>query len=262
MTACPDRDPMLQALLDGELDAANALPVEAHLATCQGCAAHYAALQTLRDRLATPGIAPAAPARLRDNIEAMIAAESKPRAKARESLVRRRGWSGLTAGWASAGAMAAVAASLLVVQIQAGAPSLESQLIADHVRSTLAAHLIDVATSDRHVVKPWFNGKIDFAPPVIDLADQGFPLVGGRLDYADNQVVAAVVYKRRAHTINLFILPSRAQPWGLAWPGAGTRTSYSVIRWTQGGLDFWAVSDLEAGELDQFHKDFAARAPS
>ncbi len=262
MTPCPDRDPMLQALLDGELDAANALAIEAHLATCQGCAAHFAALQTLRDRLATPGITPAAPARLRHNIEAMIAAESRPRPKAREGFVRR-GWSGLTAAWASAGAMAAVAAGLVVVQIQAGAaPSLESQLIADHVRSTLVSHLIDVATSDRHVVKPWFNGKVDFAPPVMDLADQGFPLVGGRLDYADRQVVAAVVYKRRAHTINLFILPSRPQPWRLAWPGAGPRTSYSVIRWTQGGLDFWAVSDLEAGELEQFHKDFAARAPS
>jgi anti-sigma factor RsiW len=260
MTPCPDREPMLQALLDGELDAANTLAVEAHLATCQGCATHLTTLQTLRRRLATPGITPTAPARLRDNIEAMIAAESRPRPKAREGLARR-GWSGLAAGWASAGAMAAVAASLLVAPILSGAPSLESQLVADHVRSTLVAHLIDVATSDRHVVKPWFNGKIDFAPPVVDLADQGFPLVGGRLDYADNQVVAAVVYRRRAHTINLFVLPSRPQPWRLAWPGQ-PRTSYSVIRWTRGGLDFCAVSDLEAGELEQFHKDFAARAPS
>ena len=266
MTPCPDREPMLQALFDGELDAANALAVEAHLATCQACAAHLATLQALRERLAAPGITPRAPVGLRDNIEAMIAAESRPRPKARGEAVQR-GWSALAAlwaaGWASAGALAAVAASLVMAPIQATAPSLASQLVADHVRSTLASHLIDVATSDRHVVKPWFNGKIDFAPPVVDLADQGFPLVGGRLDYADNRVVAAVVYRRRAHTINLFILPARSEPWRLHWPGAGApRTSYSVIHWTRGGLDFWAVSDLEAGELEQFHKDFAARAPS
>ena len=262
MTACPDREAMLQALLDGELDAANALAVEAHLATCPGCAAHYATMQALRERLATPGITPEAPARLRENIEAMIASESRPRRRdgARDAV--RRGWTGLAAGWASAGAMAAVAAGLLVVQLQAAGPGLEDQLVADHVRSTLVTHLIDVATSDRHVVKPWFNGKIDFAPPVVDLIDQGFPLVGGRLDYADNRVVAAVVYKRRAHTINLFILPARAEPWRLAWrPGGAAKTSYSVVHWTRGGLDFWAVSDLEAGELEQFHKDFAARSP-
>lgn len=262
--ACPDREAMLQALLDGELDAANALPIEAHLATCPGCAAHFKTLQTLRERLATPGIGPAAPPHLRHRIEAMIDAESRPGPKlaagARDLF--RRGWAGLAAGWATAGAMAAVAASLLVVQIQAAAPSLQDQLVADHVRSTLASHLIDVATSDRHVVKPWFNGRIDFAPPVVDLVDQGFPLVGGRLDYADNRVVAAVVYKRRAHTINLFILPAQAQPWRLGWrPWGAPRTSYSVVRWTRGGLDFWAVSDLEAGELEQFHKDFAARSP-
>ena len=161
------------------------------------------------------------------------------------------------------GGVTALAASFALVMVAAPATQgLPAELVAAQVRSLQAQHLVDVATSDRHTVKPWFNGKIDFAPPVMDLADQGFPLVGGRLDYADNQVVAAVVYKRRAHTINLFILPSRPQPWRLAWPGAGTRTSYSVIRWTQGGLDFWAVSDLEAGELEQFHKDFAARAPS
>ena len=264
MTACPDREAMLQALLDGELDAANALPVEAHLATCQDCAAHYATMQALRERLATPGIAPEAPARLRENIEAMIAAESRSRFRLRDGArdAVRRGWSGLAAGWASAGAMAAVAASLFVVQLQAGGPALEDQLVADHVRSTLANHLIDVATSDRHVVKPWFNGKIDFAPPVMDLVDQGFPLVGGRLDYADNRVVAAVVYRRRAHTINLFVLPARTEPWRLGWrPGGAAKTSYSVVHWTRGGLDFWAVSDLEAGELEQFHKDFAARSP-
>ena len=257
MIPCPDREAMLQALLDGELDAANALPVEAHLATCQGCAAHYATLQALRERLATPGITPEAPVRLRETIEAMIAAESRPRPRLRDGArdAVRRGWTGLAAGWASAGAMAAVAASLLVVQLQAAGPGLEDQLVADHVRSTLVTHLIDVATSDRHVVKPWFNGKIDFAPPVVDLAEEGYPLAGGRLDYIERRTTAALVYRRRAHVINLFIWPGQAPP----QPELIRREGYSLIRWGHGGLVFWAVSDIDVGDLETFQKLFAGR---
>ena len=164
-------------------------------------------------------------------------------------------------GWSAAGAIAAIAASLLVVQtVPLQSASLEDQLVASHVRSLLANHLIDVETSDRHVVKPWFNGKIDFSPPVVDLKDQGFPLVGGRLDYADQRVVAALVYRRRAHLINLFVLPAHSGP--LAGPPHHAPTSYSVVHWTRGGLDFWAVSDVEAGDLETFHKAFAARSPA
>jgi len=164
-------------------------------------------------------------------------------------------------GWSAAGAVAAIAASLLVVQtVPLQSAGLEDQLVASHVRSLLANHLIDVETSDRHVVKPWFNGKIDFAPPVVDLKDQGFPLVGGRLDYADQRVVAALVYRRRAHVINLFVLPAHAGP--LAWLTHHAPTSYSVVHWTPGGPDFWAVSDIEAGDLETFHKAFAARVPA
>jgi anti-sigma factor RsiW len=260
MTPCEDQDLMLQALLDGELDAANVLATEAHLRTCPGCAAHFQTLLALSERLAEPGVASPAPPHLRVGIEAMIARESRPRARA-------PGWGGrfaarLGAGWTAAGAMAAVAAGLMFVQLQPGPASLQDQLVASHVRSLLANHLIDVATSDRHVVKPWFNGKIDFSPPVVDLANQGFPLVGGRLDYAGERVVAAVVYRRRLHTINLFILP--AQPEHAAWRPFQPHpaTSYSVVHWTHGGLDFWAVSDLEAKELELFHQTFVARAPA
>jgi anti-sigma factor RsiW len=259
MTACPDQEPLLQALFDGELDAANALAVEAHLKTCQACAAHYRTLQALRARLSDPALSPPAPLHLRARVEDMIARESGPQRKAPD---RVRGWRPrLTAGWATAGAMAAVAATLFVAPLQPATPGLEQQLVASHVRSLLANHLIDVATSDRHVVKPWFNGKIDFAPPVVDLAEQGFPLVGGRLDYADNRVVAALVYRRRAHVINLFVMPAQPQPsaWRLSWPH---RTSYSVVHWTADGLDFWAVSDVEGDDLRQFEKAFAARAPT
>jgi anti-sigma factor RsiW len=247
---------MLQALLDGELDAANAAAAEAHLKTCAGCAAHYRTLQALRVRLADMDPGPPAPARLRAGIEAMIAAEGR-RAQPASSRPRRM-WSGLAAGWATAGAMAAVAASLFAVQLTAPIDDLQAQLVSSHVRSLQADHLIDVVTSDRHVVKPWFNGRIDFAPPVPDLAAQGFPLAGGRLDYAGGRTVAAVVYRRRAHVINLFVMPSRAA--GIVSPFQPRTPGYSVIRWSRGGLDFWAVSDVEAGDLKAFREAFVAHA--
>jgi anti-sigma factor RsiW len=256
MNPCLDREPLLQALLDGELDAANALAIEAHIRTCQGCAAHYRALQAVRSRLVDADLsAPATPA-LRGRIEALIEAEARRAAPPRPPAW----WAAPATGWSAAGAMAAIAAALLVFQFgPLQTASLQDELVASHVRSLEANHLIDVATSDRHVVKPWFNGKIDFAPPVVDLADQGFPLAGGRLDYAGGREVAALVYRHNAHVINVFIMPSRQRPTiGLT---RAHRTSYSVVHWSRGGLECWAVSDVEPAELDRFRSAFMARLP-
>ena len=135
---------------------------------------------------------------------------------------------------------------------------MENQLIGSHVRSLLANHLTDVETSNKHVVKPWFNGKIDFAPPVPDLADQGFPLAGGRLDYVSGKVVPALVYHRRLHTINVFIWPIKS---GAIVPTRTLRRDgYSLVEWKRGDLEFWAVSDIDAVELRQFQQDFAQRS--
>ncbi len=259
MNACADREAMLQALIDGELDAANALEMEAHLRVCPACAAEHRVWLALREKLAEPGIAPSAPPELRGRIDAALAREAaaRPIAPLRPPSRRYRNWA--IGGWSAAGAMTALAATLAVLIVQPAAPVLGDQLVADHVRSLLPGHLIDVATSDRHVVKPWFNGRIDFAPPVPELADRGFPLVGGRLDVAAGRVVPVLVYRRRLHTINLFILPAGA----VAGEGRASRASppgYSIVHWRQGGLDFWAVSDLGKGDLDQFHEAFAARA--
>lgn len=255
---CPDREDLLQALVDGELDAANAVALEAHLKTCAGCAAHHRTLLALRDRISEAELATPAPADLRQRIEAMIEAEGRRPAPAR----KRPWWAGVAAAWTMAGAMTAVAASLMVVEFNAATSTLETQLVANHVRSLQVGHLIDVATSDRHVVRPWFNGKIDFAPPVPELADQGFPLAGGRLDYADGRTVAAIVYRRRAHAINLFVMPHRDADWVPPWAHSHPAGGYSVVRWSRGGLDYWAVSDVEGGELDAFRKAFEAKAAS
>jgi anti-sigma factor RsiW len=247
MSACPDKTHLLHAALDGELDAENAQAFEAHLKTCPGCAAAFGELRGLRTRLATPQMRTPAPAALHDRIEAMLAAETeRPRRRIPAALP-----------WGLTGAFAALAASLAVMAVLPSTAGLEDQLVADHVRSTLASHLVDVETSDRHTVKPWFNGKIDFAPPVVDLTDQGFPLVGGRVDYLEGRVVAALVYRRNKHVINLFVRPARPV---VSWPGVGgSHDGYSLVRWTGGGLEFWAVSDVEARDLQTFRQAFQAR---
>lgn len=251
-TPCPDKEPMLHALLDGELDAANASALEAHLKTCPGCAQRLESLKTLHDRLAeTPR--EEAPAALRQRVEGMIDAEGRKAAR----TARRPARPGLLAGWIAAAAMTAVAASLVVTPLALG-PSLPQQLADSHVRSLQANHLVDIPTSDRHVVRPWFNGKIDFAPPAPDLVVEGFPLVGGRLDYADGRTIAALVYRRHAHVINLFVLPERG---GLQLPRLGPSPGgYAMLHWTDKGLSYWAVSDVEADELKGFREAFVKAA--
>jgi anti-sigma factor RsiW len=245
---------MLQALLDGELDAANTLAIESHLKTCAGCAAHLRTLRALSERLAEADLATPAPDHLRARVEAALAQEE--RRAARPPRVRPW-WTRATAAWSTAGAMGAVAATLVVGQLTPP-DTLQDQLVASHIRSLQAGHLIDVATSDRHVVRPWFNGRIDYAPPVPELAAEGFPLAGGRLDVAEGRTVAAVVYRRRAHVINLFILPARDRPWRLALASPKPPPGYAVVHWRHAGLDYWAVSDVEGGELAAFHRAFEA----
>jgi len=248
MTACPDKGHLIHAFHDGELDAANSEAFEAHLKTCAGCAAALADLQALRARIAAPGVAPATPSALRSRIEAMLDAEAAP--------VRPPRRIAAAVPWGLSGALAAVAAGLAVMVALPATGGLETQLVDDHVRSTLALHLVDVETSDRHTVKPWFAGKLDFAPPVADLAPQGFPLVGGRLDYLDGRVVAALVYRRDKHLINVFVRPA---PKGLHWPvAAASHEGYALRRWTEGGLEFWAVTDAEPAALTALETAFVA----
>ena len=268
MTApCAEKESMLHALLDGELDAANASSLETHLQSCPACAQRLETLKALHERLAALPPTPA-PEALKGRIAAMIGAEAtrahngaaRPKARPeRPERPERPGRPGLLAGWLAAGAMTAVAASLVITPLASG-PSLPQQLADAHVRSLLADHLVDVPTSDRHVVRPWFNGRIGFnPPPAPDLAAQGFPLVGGRLDYAEGRPIAAIVYRRRAHVINLFVLPAPQGKLmgGIQLPRPGPNPGgFSMLHWTDKGLDYWAVSDAEPGELQGFRAAF------
>jgi anti-sigma factor RsiW len=244
MSACPDKEGLLHGLLDGELDAANAQAAEAHLKTCPACAQAFHDLQALRARIARPGIAYRAPDALRARLEALAEPEPAPPRRLRSA-----------APWALSGAFAALAATFAVLLAQPTTAVLQDELIASHVRSTLAQHLVDVETSDRHTVKPWFNGRIDFAPPVADLATDGFPLAGGRLDYLDHRAVAALVYRRNKHVVNLFVWPAKAG--GLPVRDVAPPAGYSIVHWTERGLQFWAVSDVDRRDLEAFHQAFA-----
>ena len=129
-------------------------------------------------------------------------------------------------------------------------------VISAHVRSLQAGHLTDVQTSDQHTVKPWFNGRLGVAPPVVDLTAQGFTLIGGRLDYIDGKAVAAIVYRRRAHVINLFVAQGTASAQGVA--ERATMQGFNVEHWSAGGLEFFAVSDISPDELRDFIETFEA----
>jgi anti-sigma factor RsiW len=247
VSACPDQELLLHALVDDELDAGNAAAVEAHVAGCAACAAELAAIRKVKAALAAAPLRYEAPASLHARLEAVLAAAD---AEASPSPRRRIG----VETWVMSGAMGALAASLALLALVPTGMSVEGQLIDAQARSLEAQHLVDVQTSDRHTVKPWFNGKVDFAPPVVDLAPQGYPLVGGRLDRVDGRRVAALVFRRRAHTINLFIWPGEAA----SAPMLERKEGYSLVRWGHGGLVFWAVSDVDPADLVGFQKAFAA----
>lgn len=244
---CEEAEVLLHALADGELDAGHARDVEAHVAGCPRCAQQLREIHELRDALAAPGLRFAAPARLRAKIEEALPALGVPRAPtSRRALLQ-----GFALG---TGLSAALAASVMVLALRRDDERrILGEAVSAHLRSLQAEHLTDVQSTDRHTVKPWFNGRVEIAPPVADLTAQGFTLIGGRLDYLDGKPVPALVYRRRAHVINVFVVApgsDRAQ-------GSETVQGFNVRRWTAGGLQFIAVSDLNAGELEEFERRFA-----
>jgi anti-sigma factor RsiW len=237
-----DQAAWVHGYFDGELDAARAAAFEAHLEGCADCTRTLAAQEALRTALRAPVLYRKAPGSLRSRVKAGLPA-------LRAGLVSR----------ATHGRGLAVAASLLLVLLGAWQTvtwradvvdrNVARQVLDAHLRSLQLSHLTDVASTYRHTVKPWFVGKLDFAPPVADFVDEGFPLAGGRLDVVGGRSVAALVYNRRKHVINLFVWPSEEPD---AAPRSGTQRGYTWIRWTRGGMTFWAASDVTASDLDEF----------
>jgi anti-sigma factor RsiW len=255
---CSEWELMLHGFVDDELDAAHSLQIERHVATCPHCARQLEGLQTLKQRIAQPGVHWRTPDHVRAQVLAAISREAAMPARAPEP----RGFSALefVRRWLFVPSLAALAASLfLVVAPMTDRSSISDEVVASHVRSLLVDHLTDVATSDQHTVKPWFNGKIDFAPPVVDLAREGFPLAGGRVDYIGGRVVAALVYKRQSHVINLFVWPASSDGAAATVRTAASRDGYNIENWQAGGLNFWAVSDGNADDLARFRDAFSNR---
>jgi anti-sigma factor RsiW len=243
---CRETQTLIHGYVDGELDLMKSLEIEQHLPECPACAQAHAGLQAVRAAIqdsslyfqAPPGLAK----RVQSSVRRASYVDRTPRVHPRRLLVVAASLAlMMAAGWGL----------VRVLPVRSADELLTQELVANHVRSQmLPSHRFDVASSDPHTVKPWFEGKLDFSPPVKDLAGQGFPLIGGRLDYLHNRPVAALVYQRRKHSINLFIWPFT--PGSEASTRTGTRQGYHLIRWTQSGMTHWAVSDLNNRELHEF----------
>jgi anti-sigma factor RsiW len=249
MSACDEFRPLLHGLADGELDASSVIEIEGHVAGCRGCHEEFARLLQLSAVLNSADLRYRAPGYLRERIERSCAG---PR---RILPPRIGGWIFPGAGGAIAATLALMLARPVIMQAPVAQPQMEQELVQSHVRSLLVDHLIDVATSNDHVVRPWFDGKIDFAPRAPNLAPQGFPLLGGRLDYAGGRTVAAIVYQRRQHKVNLFVWPAPA-----ASDRALDEDGYSIVEWSDDGLRYAAVSDASRVDLEQLRSAFRQSA--
>jgi anti-sigma factor RsiW len=237
---------LVQAELDGELDAAQAAALEAHRADCPICQAAQTELLRARElvRREPYEVMP-------DDMRARVIARLRQAAPSSVSPVRRRwSWKWLGGPSLGFGLGAACAAAISFLVLLPERSDLVGQVVADHIRALQPGHLEDVVSTDQHTVKPWFDGRIDFAPPVKDFAAQGFPLKGGRLDYLAGRPVAALVYQRDKHIIDLYVWPEGGA--GLHLSGDTAIQGYNVVHWTQGGMNFWAVSDVERSQLDDF----------
>jgi anti-sigma factor RsiW len=241
MMDCSAVQPLMEAALDGELDANQQFQIREHLDNCASCGPIFQDLKQLQERVRSEALYYRATDSLRNRVRTSIRKDSESRQRAEPP------WKWI-----------AIAASILLV-LSAGANLLlskreipESQLIAqevmsEHVRSMLTNHQVDVISSDRHTVKPWFGDKLDFSPDVKDLAAQGFPLIGGRLDYINRRPVAALVFHRAKHVINLFTWPGSP-----ATAGTQSQNGYHLVAWTKDGMAYWAISDLNLDDLERF----------
>lgn len=237
---CAETRLLLHAHADGELDAAKSLELEHHLQMCADCAARKQSVLSLKTALRDPALRYEAPAALRREVR--LTGRAPVAEQTRGLFQSLRFWRALALG--------ATAFALLIFSLRTGIPGRGEtldQAVASHVRSLMAEHLTDVASSDQHTVKPWFSGKLDFAPEVKDFAGQGFSLVGGRLDYLNNRAVAALVYRYDKHLINVFLWPESRG--GAKKMRIENRRGYVLIEFETAGFHYCLVSDLNKKDL-------------
>jgi anti-sigma factor RsiW len=247
---CQDCRDFVDAYVDNELDAASAIRHQQHLHECRACRDALGSRQTLQTLLRRQEMRFEPPPELRGSVTRLLARE----AAAGEAAARKTRVIPLFIPWAIAAALVFFAG---LTWFNPGAPfraaaqaPIVAEIISSHIRSLLADHLLDVTSSDQHTVKPWFAGKIEYSPPVKELAAQGFRLAGGRLDYVNNRVVGVLVYVYNKHVINLFVWPAGGEP--LSGESVFTQTGYSLVHWVDNGMTFWAVSDAGKDVLRKF----------
>jgi len=233
---CAEAEPLIGASLDGELDSQTALRIDEHSSACQRCSILLDRLQRLQQEIAA------------GELDWSANTDLRPLRAAIRRRTRQNWWQ---VPWPWRSVLVAVATVLVVmIAIPWGSGnSIERQMVDNHLRSMLADHLVDVPSSDQHTVKPWFQGKLNFAPSVPDLTADGFTLIGGRLDVVGGRPVAAIVYRRRQHVVNLWILAADGAPGQLK---SGDVEGFHLLQWGKGGMAYWAVSDLNPVELREF----------
>jgi len=243
---CQESARLLPGYFDAELDLVHTLEVEDHLRACPACSKIVEEDRALRAAIAPSNLRYFAPPAVVRNTRAAFESEFP-----RKIPARRWTWE-----WSFAAValvlFAVVTWKLLPVNNPTNSAALADEAIADHIRALMPGHLSDIESTDQHTVKPWFDGKLDFAPPVENFAEQGFPLIGGRLDYLANHPAAALVYQRRKHYISVLLLPATGEP--DRPESRETQRGYNVISWTRGSMNCWLVSDLNPAELEEFAK--------
>jgi anti-sigma factor RsiW len=243
---CDEARPLLDPYVDDELAEAERAALREHVEGCAECGPEAAAIERLRADIRRAAPAHRAPQALRPQIRSALRRE----AGGASAMARAPGWLAYAASILIAVAIGSGGTWLMTGERQQS--GIGDELIDSHLRSLLADHLTDVASSDKHTVKPWFAGRTDVAPPGVDLAAQGFPLVGGRLDLIAGKPVPALVYRAGKHVINLFVLPVGAADRSATL----TRRGYTVHHWSQGDLGYWAVSDAAPDEFAKFESAF------